>query len=286
MTALKWIALCVLGLAIVYGALFALGAWRWSRVTQGLVNRLAAGAVAHDVSRYDVGEVADLPAPVRRYFETALNDGQTIIQSADIALEGMFNMSLEAPQWKGFTSSQHVVTNRPGFVWNARITMFTGVPVRVHDAYVSGEGFLSPSLLGLFSLGDVQGDGEIARSELMRWLAEAVWYPTALLPSQGVTWQPVDAMSALATLTDGTIELAMLFRFREDGLVSGIRVEAREGTIEGKEVMMPWEGKFDDYRTKDGMLVPFFGEVAWITPMGERPYFRGSITSVTYRLAR
>lgn len=36
---------------------------------------------------------------------------------------------------------------------------------------------------------------------------------------------------------------------------------------------------FDDYHAKDRMLVPFFGEVAWITPMGERPYFAGRLSA-------
>lgn len=37
------------------------------------------------------------------------------------------------------------------------------------------------------------------RPELMRLLGEAAWYPTVLLPGQGVRWQPVDDRSAEAT---------------------------------------------------------------------------------------
>ena len=194
-------------------------------------------------------------------------------------------MSLEAPQWKPFTSTQRVVANRPGFVWNARIMMFPGMPVRVHDAYVAGTGVLTPAILGLVPMGAVQGTSEPARGELMRWLAEAVWYPTVLLPGQGVTWQAVDAMSALATLIDGPITLTMLFRFGADGLASGIRVEARGGLLGGQTVMMPWEGTFRDYRRQDGMLVPFYGEVGWITPQGERPYFRATVTRLGFDVA-
>ncbi len=61
-----------------------------------------------------------------------------------------------------------------------------GLPVRVHDAYVTGEGILHASLLGLFSLVDMRGGGDVAEGELMRFFAEAAWYPTALLPIQGV----------------------------------------------------------------------------------------------------
>ena len=66
--------------------------------------------------------------------------------------------------------------------------MFPGLVTYVHDTFIGGEGRLHASMLGLFTVADVQGGGEIARGELMRYLAEAIWYPTALLPSQGVRW--------------------------------------------------------------------------------------------------
>ncbi len=286
MDILKWSAAALILLVLLYGGVVAFGAWRWKEATRELVAQLDAAEIADDTGRYDARMIADLPAPVRRYFERVLTDGQPMIRSVDIELTGVFNMSLDAPQWKPFTSTQRVVANRPGFVWNGRIAMFPGVPVRVHDAYVAGLGVLTPALFGLFSLGTIRGEGEIARGELMRWLAESVWYPTVLLPGQGVTWQPVDEASAQVTLTEGSITLIMLFRFGEDGLVSGIRMKARGALVGNETVMMPWEGRFRDYRTQDGMMVPFYGEVAWITPQGERPYFRGTVRRVVWQFAQ
>jgi len=286
MDILKWTAAALILVAILYGGVVAFGAWRWKEVTRVLVARLDAAEIPYTAVRYDARDIADLPAPVGQYFERVLTDGQPMIRSVDLGIDGMFNMSLDEPQWKPFTSTHRVVANRPGFVWDAWIMLFPGVPGRVHDAYVAGEGLLRPSILGLIPLGTAEGVGEIARGELMRWLAESVWYPTVLLPGQGVTWQPVDDTSAQATLTEGPITLTMLFRFGEDGLVSGMRVEARDALVGGETVMMPWEGSFRDYRPVDGMIVPFHGEVAWITPQGERPYFRGTVTLLDYQFAR
>ena len=284
MDILKWTVIALAALAGLYGGLVTFGAWRWSVATDALIARLEASNTPRPAEHYDAREIADLPAPVRRYFELALTDGQPIIRAADATMTGMFNMSLDAPQWKPFTSQQHVVTQRPGFVWNARIMLFAGVPVRVHDAYVAGLGILTPSVLGLISMGPVSGAGEPARGELMRWFAETAWYPTALLPSQGVAWVAVSATSAEATMTDGPIRLKMLFRFGEDGLISGIHVDARGALVAGQTVMMPWEGRFSDYRRQDGMLIPFDCEVAWITPQGGQPYFRGTVTQLTYQV--
>ena len=70
--------------------------------------------------------------------------------------------------------------------------MLPGLPARVHDAYIAGEGILHASLFGLVSVANLRGTPEMAHGELLRFFAEAAWYPTALLPSQGVQWEAVD----------------------------------------------------------------------------------------------
>jgi hypothetical protein len=157
---------------------------------------------------------------------------------------------------------------------------------RVVDSYVAGEGLLHAAVLGLFTVAKVHGGGEIARGEFMRFFAEAAWYPTALLPSQGVRWEAVDEHSANASIVDGPLALTLLFGFDEAGLINSVRAEARGGLVGGKLVMMPWECRLSDYQLRDGMSVPSTGEAAWIRPEGRRPYFRGTITSVNYEFAK
>ena len=140
---------------------------------------------------------------------------------------GTFNMSETGEQWSPFISTQRVVTRRPGFDWDGRIAIVPGLTVRVHDAYIAGEGVLHASLLGLVSMVNLRGTPEMAQGELMRFLAEAPWYPTALLPSQGVQWVAVDDTSAEAALQDGEITVTLLFRFDEDSLIESARAEAR-----------------------------------------------------------
>jgi hypothetical protein len=89
-----------------------------------------------------------------------------------------------AEQWKPFSSQQTVVTRQPGFLWNAQVAMFPGLPAWVEDSYIAGQGRLLVKVLGWFTVADSQGGGEIARGEFMRYFAESPWYPTALLPSQ------------------------------------------------------------------------------------------------------
>jgi hypothetical protein len=278
----------VVVLVVVLAAVFLLwrhGQTQWAVLTQTLTARLDAAREPLPAARFDRAELAGLPPVVQRWFETVLTDGAPIVSAASMQHTGTFNMSEDAEKWLPFTSNQRVVTRRPGFVWDGRIRMAPGVDVHVHDAYVAGEGILHPAILGVFSLTDLRGDGEIAEGELMRFLAEAAWYPTALLPSQGAEWAPVDDASARVTLRDGKIAVSMIFGFGTDGLVSFVRAEARGRTVNGRIVPTPWEGRWTGYEVREGMRVPMSGEVAWVLPEGRKPYWRGTVTRLEYEFA-
>ena len=282
---LTWVFGVIAGLGLAYAAALAFGAWRWSGATRDLVAELEAGRVAATSRHYHASDLEGLPAPVQRYFRVALTDGQPIVTAVTLTQSGLFNLSATADQWKPFTATQHFTTARAGFVWNAAIMMFPGVPVRVVDAFITGEGLLRPTILGLYSLGTLQGQGEIARGELLRHFAESVWFPTALLPSQGVVWQPVDDTSAKATMTDGPIAVTMLFRFGKDDMVASVYVEGRGTTVGKIPVLVPWECRMSNYQTKDGMRVPLTGEALYLMPQGEKSYFKGTIETLAYEFA-
>lgn len=282
MTWLTWLFLIVAALALIFVGLTAVGGMRWTGATQAILARLEAKRLPAAPARYDPREIEGLPAPVQRYFSTVLTPGQAIVTAATLEHTGHFNLSPTGEQWKPFTSRQRVIVQRPGFLWDARIAMAPGVSVRVHDSYADGEGLLHAAVFGLFSVADLRGGGELARGELMRFFAEAAWYPTALLPSQGVRWTAVDGHSAKATLTDGALSITLLFRFDASGLMTSMRAEAR-GRIVGNEVSSaPWEGTWANHQRVDGMTVPLSGEVAWLLPEGRKTYWRGTVTSLNH----
>jgi hypothetical protein len=277
-------------LVVAAVGLCAYGSTRWTDTTRTLISRLDAARVDEKAPsppppRYDSRELEGLPAPVQRYFRAVLKDGQPIIAAVALELAGTINLSATGEQWKPFTSRQRVVTRRPGFLWDAHVSMLPGVTVRVVDSYIAGEGLLHAAILGLFTVANVSGGGEIARGEFMRFFAEAAWYPTALLPSQGVRWEAVDDRCANATVVDGLLTLTLLFRFNDAGLIDSFRAEARGAGVGKEMVMIPWEGSWSNYQTRDGMTVPFTGEVAWVRPQGRKPYFLGTVTSLTYEFS-
>ena len=280
----EW-AWTALALGLVCAAAIGLanfGASRWARATQTQMARLEAARVRAPSGRYDALEIDGLPAPVQRYFRAVLTDGQPFIATATFELAGIINMSATGEQWKPFTSMQRAVTHRPGFVWNGCVSLLPGLVVHVHDSYVAGCGALHAAILGLFTVARVRGGGESARGELMRYFAEMAWYPTALLPSQGVRWEAVDERSAQATLVDGAINLTLLFRFDEAGLITSVHADARGAGVGKNMVMLPWECSVSNYQLHEGMMVPTGGEAAWLRPEGRKSYFVGNLTTLVY----
>lgn len=272
--------------AVVLASARLYGAYRWNIRTRGLRARLDAARSPVRPLTVDFRELEDLPAPVRRYFRAVLREGQPMVAGVRVRHTGNFDMGETTERWKPFTSDQRVVTRRPGFDWDGRVAMTAGLPVLVHDAYVEGEGILHASLLRLITVVDMRGIREVAEGELMRFFAEAAWYPTRLLPGQGVRWETVDERSAHATLADGDISVSMLFTFDERDLIETVRAKARGRTVGGQVVPTPWQGRFWNYEERGGMLVPLDGEVAWLLPGGAKPCWRGHITQISYEFAR
>jgi hypothetical protein len=270
----------VITVAILYGAN------RWQSDTRELHAKMEAARLPIAPKLYDPRELDGLPAPVQRYFRTVLKEGQPLVAAVSVEHTGTFNMSETGEQWKPFKSTQRVITQRPGFVWDARIRMAPAMTVFVHDAYVAGEGVLTAKLFALLTVMEQPSTPALAQGELMRFFAEGAWYPMALLPSQGVVWEAIDDTQASATLTDGTTTVRLVFQFDAQGLISSVRSDGRYREVDGVQVATPWQGRFWDYELRDGMLIPLEGEVAWMLPEGPKPYWRGRITRLSYELAQ
>jgi hypothetical protein len=276
-----WVAVVAAGLAGALWALSRVGQRHWAADMRALTDRLD-GRPSGVPRAYDPRELDGLPAPVQRYLRIVLRVGQPLVGAVNIDMSGRFNLSMTGQRWVAFSSHQRVQAGRPGFVWDARMRIGPGLPVRVVDSYVAGEGRLRVAILGLFTVASEGGQTEMDRGEFIRWLAEAAWYPTALLPSQGVHWQAVDACSADATVADGPLSLTMRFSFDKAGLISSIRVDARGAMVDGRLQMLPWEARWTDYQTCHGMTVPMTGEVAWLLPQGRHRYFVGTVVSIRH----
>jgi hypothetical protein len=281
---IRW-TLAVVGAAVGGGAIASVvGTSAWNRQTEAMLDRLAQTPSNGGPTRFSPDELQGLPAPVVRYFEFALTPGQPLIRRARIEHQGEFRGGMDAA-WGPFHSVQHFTVNRPGFVWDANIRMAPLLNVRVRDSYVQGRGGMLGKLAGLVAVVDEEGSAHINSGSLHRYILESAWFPTAMLPSQGVRWEPINETSARATLSDAGITLSMVVHFAGTGEI--VRVEAdRIRDVDGEGVPTPFVARVGEYRRIDGMMIPVAGEVEWILPEGRFAFWRGRITDAKYEYAR
>jgi hypothetical protein len=278
------IALAAVAVAIAALVLGALE--RWRSTTRVLLSRLRAARKPPKVTRYSEAELAGLPAPVARYLRAVLHDGQAIITNARFTQRGEFQMGSSTNGWRPFTAIEDFTTSPAGFVWDARIRAFPLIDIHVRDGFVEGNASMIGSIAGLMNVVDAHDTPEMLEATLQRYLAEAPWFPTALLPSQGVEWTAIDENRARASLSVAGTTVSLDFTFGSDGLVASVFTPGRFYVDKtGSPVRRPWGAKFARYEERRRMLIPTFGEVEWQMPEGRLPYWRGKIVRSEYEYA-
>jgi hypothetical protein len=259
-----------------------IGSRRHQSALRAQVDRLVRAGMGQGTATDTAARALDaVPVPVSRYLRLALRN-QTHIQEVCIRQVGTLRTDATSERWMSFQAEHIVVPPATGFVWNARVSVAPFLHVRVRDSLIEGLGSGQVSLLSAFTVGADAGTPEMNSGSLHRYLAEAVWYPTALLPSRKLRWTEIDAMSALATLTDHDVSVSLEFRFGETGEVTSIYTPGRWGTFAGGYRQVPWEGHFRDYREQGGVFVPTQGDVGWYIENRWQAVWKGRITE--YRL--
>ena len=266
-------------------AALALGAALWDRASARAVRRLHLGTDHPRSAPFSPEELTDLPDPVAHYLTFALTLGQPFFRRARVDQAGRFRADGQDAPWRPFTAVEHCTVAPPGFVWDARIRAAPLLTVRVRDGYVAGSGAVLGKLAALVTVANQRGRPELNAAALHRYLAEAVWFPTALLPRAGVVWQAMDERTARATMTDGATSVALEFHFGAQGEIVSAYTSARYREVSGEDVPTPWRCEYRRYVPVHGMMVPLEGEVAWELPEGLLTYWHGRILDVEYGYA-
>lgn len=266
----------LIGLALALVGLVWFMDWRLRRRVQDeaealfRIATLADGPVRHD-------RLHELPAPVQRYLKRSIPEGHDWIHSVRLKQTGFLSTD-GGQKWLPFKATQYFTTEPPGFVWWARGWLMPLLWISTRDKYIAGQGNMLVKPASLLPLVDSSGP-EMDQGSLSRYLAEAMWFPTALLPGERIQWQPVDAHNAQVTIRESGIEFTMTFTFNDEGDV--VQVEGLRYRSAG-EGLLTWGGKVLAYREFGGVRIPSEVEVYWHPQSGYEPYFRGTITEIEY----
>lgn len=213
-----------------------------------------------------------LPTPVQRYFRYALREGQDYIKEVTVRHGGQFRTSTKQG-WKNIQGEEYFTCFPPGFLWSGKLGWASAI-----DKYINGKGNLLVKVASLIPVVNAKGKAT-DQGEFLRWLAEAVWFPTALLPSDHLSWVPIDEQSAKVVYQDEHIQAEGVFHFNEKGQVSHFK--ARRYMDEHR--LEEWTTHCQDYREVNGMHIPFYAEAVWNLADGDFSYAKFQLEEITYK---
>lgn len=267
--------------AVVFGlvAVAVVRKRRFDDEVETHVDELLSDAETQTGGVFTEDDLTDLPAPVRRYFEYVLEDGQPYVRTAWLRQRGEFRLGGADAPWRPLRATQYFTTAPPGFVWDATIDVAPLLSARAVDFYKRSEGVLEATVFGSVPVASVGPTPEMNEGELVRYLGEAVLFPTALLPTQGVRWTAIDDSSARASLDHGETHASLVFHFTDEDEVGRVTTERYR---QEDDSYAPWTGYFRDYELHNGVRTPTSLEVEWNLPEGDLSYWRAAIELLEY----
>ncbi|WP_196817812.1 DUF6920 family protein [Candidatus Nitrosocosmicus oleophilus] len=239
-------------------------------------------SASKDVSNktFSMDQIKNLPEPVKRYFTHSLEEGQHYVSYIKLKHTGEFRQG-ENQKWMSIEGQEYFTTETPGFIWIGKISLLPLVWITGVDKYLEGRGTFQIKIMSIFTIADDPTGKELDESELMRWLAEAPLFPTALLPSSYLHWEPVDSDSAKAIIDYGRTRVEALFHFDKKGEIVQMNAD-RYRAVDNSFVKEKWLGHYSNYAVTKNILVPWDIEVSWNSEVGNFTYAKFKIKEIQY----
>ncbi len=215
-------------------------------------------------------ELAGLPPPVAAHLRASGVVGARRARVARLRHGGLFRASSDGP-WTPIEGDYVITPAAPAFLWYGRIHMLPLVPVVARDGFALGRGRMLVKAFGAIPMVDVRGP-EMDQAGFDRLLAELTLVPTALLPGPHLRWEPVDDLSARASLSAGGLRASLVFR--RDAATGETVLEMQRGHQEGDRIV---PRTFRARASGEPLRAGAFTlrrriQGSWLLPDGELPY--------------
>lgn len=248
---------------------------------QRLASVLHKGAPAAQNKVFTKEDWAELPPPVRKYFETAGFTGMPKMSSMKAVFRKVdFILSPSKPAIT-IDYTQYNFIEQPARIAFITTSMY-GVPFQGLDSYVGGEGGMKGVLGKTFTLFNQRG-GEMDQASLVTFLSEVMLLPSAALQSY-ITWKRIDDLHAEAIISRYGITASGIFSFRENGECSSFTTEDRTAIgMDGSKQKVKWTAYMDTYSMIRGVRQPTHLKAVWHYEQGDLVYFDSDNLQLEYR---
>lgn len=217
-----------------------------------------------------------LPEPIQRCLRFAQIIGKAKIRTVRLKQKGFFRQK-PSQKWTPFKAEQYYTTDPPSFIWHGTLKAAPLLSISARDIYSEGKGNMLIRLLSTFTVADAKGK-DMDEATLLRYLNEVMWFPTAYL-NHNIQWEPINANSAKAIMSDKGVTVTAILYFDEKGELTNFVAERLCAVTNTKET---WETPIYEYKQINGIRIPIKGEGVWKLSSEDFSYIRLEVTDIEY----
>lgn len=206
-------------------------------------------------------DLAAVPIPIQRYLRFTRSMGKPFIARAEVTQSGQMKLKPDA-DWIPLHAEQWYDIPGTAFEWIGWVKAAPLFHVRARDQYKDGLGSLKIRLWGIIPMGKAEGQ-EANEGELMRYLSEIIWFPTAML-GENITWEAMDDTTARATITDHGVSVSGYFHVSPEGRVTAFTAKRYADMGDGTYKLADWYAPVYKYADFDGWYLPSEVSAIWL----------------------
>lgn len=269
-------------LMILAAAVAAYGSWSFDIDTRrGL--EIILNSAGTDKLIITGEQAAKLPPAIKKCLERCNITGKEISSVVYLTQRGELRTAPDG-KWMPVSARQWLISNKPGFLWKARIEAAPLIHISGCDKYYDGRGRMLIKLMSLFKIADSFGK-EIDQGTLLRYMGESIWSPGALV-SGYIKFEQIDGLRVRAVMNYGGVEASGVYEFNEQGDFVSFSArryyDRREGaTLEDWLVTADPGG----YREFGGIRIPAKLSVTWKLKEGDFTWYKLEIDRVEYGIS-
>lgn len=275
-------------LLIVFSVLFVLFIiffWGGTVLTklsvENKINALRDSVDFSDRKLFTYELLAEQPDLIKNYFKTVLPD--SIFQPKFITVDqtAQFKTEINA-DWMPLKAKQYYTTDKPNFLWYSEMKTSKLFWVDAIDSYINGKGNMLIKFNSSITVADSWGI-ELDKSGLLRYISEAVLFPTQLLPDENLLWSILDTNIAEIKFIDNEISIVAKLYFDASNKIYKIDTYDKYRALDDGYEKSLYTVNLSDYKTfENSFTIPTYIEVEWDLPSGKFKYGKFSIKSVLY----
>ncbi|MBK7104610.1 MAG: hypothetical protein IPH62_04945 [Ignavibacteriae bacterium] len=225
-------------------------------------------------------QIENQPKLIKKYFKTVIDDSSqipnfiTLNQSGEIKTE-------ENSNWLKIKSAEYFTTQKPNLLLDAEIGNSKFFWIEIVDSYLKSKGNTLIKINSSVTIGDSWGI-EIDKSNLFKYLSEAVYFPSSLLPSENLIWNILDSNIAEIKFTNSKTSVVAKLFFSENETINKIETLDKFRPMNDNYKESLFTIYFSDYKKYNSFLIPTYCEVEWELEKGKFKFGKFKIDNIKY----